>query len=168
MQSTHEQAATILRFFRYRASLESADMAPPATPDQIAAAEQKLDLLFPQILRELYLTCGGFAATSGIYLSPLFGENGTVDTTLFMRALLAKNFPPTKTSGWIVFGSNGCDDCWILRVIDRAFEMGTYDAECDEEFVRKSSDLLAFYLGQEREWIDAVDAPESPFNPNPI
>ena len=76
----------------------------PADLLAIRTAEDRLGVLFPQWLRDLYLACDGFLGpTAWPYLFPLEGGDGVVEFTEFLRG---EDWTPPWLTRAVVFGSN--------------------------------------------------------------
>jgi hypothetical protein len=77
---------------------------PPADLTAIASAGDRLGVVFPVWLRDLYLACDGFLGpTAWPYLLPLGGCEGVVEFTEFLRG---QDWAPSWLKRAIVFGSN--------------------------------------------------------------
>src|SRR5687768_1962049 len=87
-----------------REAMRVESFGPPAHPDRIAEAEQRLGVEFPSWLRDLYLACDGFTGpTAWPYLLPLGGRDGVIEFNEFLRG---EDWAPVWLPRAVVFATD--------------------------------------------------------------
>jgi hypothetical protein len=140
-----------VRAMSLRGIFPAGRFAPPATTEQITAAERELGVRLPDQLRVLYLECDGFREPRGNakYLFALFeGDSvgGLVSWTKFwwqewreIAPNLELDFTP-----FVFFGSSNSDHAWGIRWQGPA-EIIAYHHHMEGEYEVVGSDILAVY-----------------------
>lgn len=122
-----------------------ARFAPPATEEDIAAAEAALGVRLPEQLRSLYLVCNGFREDRGnaeylFLLADTDFSGSLVSTTKFLWA----EFDTPDLRPFVFFGSSSGDENWGINLW-RPEEVIAFHHHMEDQYEIVGSSIMDVY-----------------------
>lgn len=121
------------------------------SPADIAAAEARLGVPFPDWLRELYLACDGFVGPTGTwqYLTRLGGRDGLVEFTEFLRV---EPWAPPWLSRAVIFGSDANSGTLTTHFAALDGDLIEWCLGDGDEYTKFDGTVYDLYRGEQSRW----------------
>lgn len=139
---------------------ENGKFNSPATKQDIVEIEEELDIKFPSVLRELYLSFNGFKEGNGnaAYLLPLksYRDGSSVlEMNKFFKEEYKQYYPSLDFSNYLFFGSSYSDETWGINLSNES-EIIAYHHHMEDEYEIVGSNIFEVYIKDQENFLEVT------------